>query len=514
MARAASLAIALALAVAVSLASARPAHAANLTFAVNNLTDAHRAAGAARTTCDSTIGAGVCTLRAAIEEAVLPAHAGDVITVTLIVGNYPLTLGVLPDITIGLAITGPDASTTSVDGLSAVRVFTIGAGTTVSITGVALQHGSANGGGGILNNGTLTLNQSRVNLNSTTGPLGGGGIRNLGTMTLNNSQVNSNTASGGAGTFGGGIYSQGPLTLNSSTVSSNTNTAGAGGGVFNFGSNLTISRSTISANTATGAAGISDGGTLSIADSIVSGNTGDVGGIQSSGSFSIVRSTISGNTSPTAFGGAMDVSGGGSLVNVTISGNTAPSGAALVSSSEGGVTMTNVTIANNTSTTLAGAITNFGGGLTLLNTIVANNPGGNCRDPIATATYSLDSGTTCGFTGTGDLSSTNPNLGALADNGGPTPTQALPAGSPAIDAGINAGCPATDQRGITRPQGPRCDIGAYEYVPVVPTPTPTPPGLPNTGARAAAQPPLDVLVLLALLVAVSTLTAAWTLRRT
>jgi hypothetical protein len=53
-------------------------------------------------------------------------------------------------------------------------------------------------------------------------------------------------------------------------------------------------------------------------------------------------------------------------------------------------------------------------------------------------------------------------IGALGDNGGPTPTHALLSGSPAIDTAAGGACPATDQRGVTRPQGPRCDVGAFE----------------------------------------------------
>ena len=71
--------------------------------------------------------------------------------------------------------------------------------------------------------------------------------------------------------------------------------------------------------------------------------------------------------------------------------------------------------------------------------------------------------------------SADPLLGSLQDNGGFTQTMALLPGSPAIDAGDNANCPATDQRGVTRPQGSGCDIGAYEYeASIVPTPTFTP----------------------------------------
>ncbi len=76
--------------------------------------------------------------------------------------------------------------------------------------------------------------------------------------------------------------------------------------------------------------------------------------------------------------------------------------------------------------------------------------------------HNLDSGSSCNFTKPGDLSNRNPLLGPLQDNGGRTPTLALQAGSPAIDAGDLIGCPATDQRGVLRPQHGQCDIGAFE----------------------------------------------------
>jgi hypothetical protein len=69
---------------------------------------------------------------------------------------------------------------------------------------------------------------------------------------------------------------------------------------------------------------------------------------------------------------------------------------------------------------------------------------------------------TC-FAGASDQVVADVGLGLLADNGGPTLTHALLAGSPAIDAGDNAVCPVTDQRGVTRPQGTACDVGSYEY---------------------------------------------------
>jgi hypothetical protein len=84
---------------------------------------------------------------------------------------------------------------------------------------------------------------------------------------------------------------------------------------------------------------------------------------------------------------------------------------------------------------------------------------------IQSAGHNLDSDGSCFLTATGDLPKHNPLLGPLAFNGGPTETQALLAGSPAIDAGATDGCPQFDQRGVARPQGRACDIGAYERVP-------------------------------------------------
>ncbi|MCS7222228.1 MAG: choice-of-anchor Q domain-containing protein [Anaerolineae bacterium] len=88
--------------------------------------------------------------------------------------------------------------------------------------------------------------------------------------------------------------------------------------------------------------------------------------------------------------------------------------------------------------------------------------------------HNLSDDATCAawLTASGDLNHTDPRLGPLQDNGGPTPTHALLPGSPAINAGTNVGCPPTDQRGVPRPQGPRCDIGAFErgftvYLPLV-----------------------------------------------
>jgi len=130
--------------------------------------------------------------------------------------------------------------------------------------------------------------------------------------------------------------------------------------------------------------------------------------------------------------------------------------------------VTNSTFFGNSATASNGGGIYSSNSATLQNTIVANNTtGGNCRGSITNDGNNIDDGTTCGWSSAnGSMSGTNPLLGALANNGGSTQTMALLAGSPAINTGNNAFCPATDQRGVSRPQpvGGTCDIGAYEYV--------------------------------------------------
>ena len=107
-------------------------------------------------------------------------------------------------------------------------------------------------------------------------------------------------------------------------------------------------------------------------------------------------------------------------------------------------------------------------GSSLVNTLLATNaPGGNSSGALTDLGHNLSSDGSCAFTNVGSLNSTDPRLGLLANNGGPTLTMALLPGSPAIDAGDNASAPPTDQRGIPRPVGAFADIGAYEFTAVL-----------------------------------------------
>jgi hypothetical protein len=248
------------------------------------------------------------------------------------------------------------------------------------------------------------------------------------------------------------------------------------------------------------------GASLTMTNSLVSGNSGMHGaGI-----------ALEGTTAPTT------------LTNVTIANNTNAGGseASAIDAFGSGVivNLVNVTVSGNTSTGAPqinypqAAIGVYGSTVNFSNTIVANNTPKNCSKQadgagtIGDNGYNLDSANDCGFTAGSpkfDLLNSNPLLGALANNGGPTDTMALGAGSPAIDT-ANPACPppATDQRGITRPQGTRCDRGAFEVV-VTPTPSPTPsvaPVLPAAGhGGGAAWSPVGAfigLLALALLAAV------------
>ena len=230
------------------------------------------------------------------------------------------------------------------------------------------------------------------------------------------------------------------------------------------------------------------GGRLNMDNVIIRSNSASVsgGGIFNDGVIDLADVEISGNTSGDT-GGGLSNDEQVSLTGVTISGNNAIDGAGIFNSNQGNLLeLTNVTISGNTATANGGGIHtakpvnfthvtlafNLGGGgvylagglgdVQLKNSILANNTGGNANLPLTSLGYNIEDGNTAFVPVLGDQPNTDPQLGLLTDNGGPTKTHALLAGSPAIDAGDNAGAPSVDQRGVNRDMSP--DVGAYEAV--------------------------------------------------
>ncbi|MDO8615592.1 MAG: right-handed parallel beta-helix repeat-containing protein [Dehalococcoidia bacterium] len=307
------------------------------------------------------------------------------------------------------------------------------------------------------------------------------------TVTLSNLTVSNGNVGAGGGAIRNSFSS---LTLEDVILSGNT--AAWGGAIESIGgvADLTLNRVTVSNNSATGAAGgggiYNNTGELMVTNSTFSGNTGRFGGAiyNAGGSPSIVNSTISGNRAHDG-GGGLRTNSDTSIVNSTITGNEADDDA---NGGNGGGVWREVTGGPPT--------------ITVKNSIIAGNTdsGGeapDCAGTLDSQGYNLVQSTAgCTIVGvtTGDITGQDPLLGARANNGGPTATHALLLGSPAIDAGGNLGCPATDQRGVARPQGSACDIGAYEYESPTtptsspsPTPSPSPTELPSPSPTATAS---------------------------
>jgi hypothetical protein len=269
---------------------------------------------------------------------------------------------------------------------------------------------------------------------------------------------------------------------------------------------------TISGLTITGGNGVNQGGgilsneaptTLAISDSTISNNQANVAdsgfGGEGGGIFGDIVQlsgvTLSGNKAlaaganfPGQGGAAFINNEPSSLTNVTVTGNQTDHGTGFPGQG-GGVflndvtTLTNVTVTNNQADA---AGTGQGGGIfinddtTFRNTVVSGNLVGSTasecfvNDTVTAPSGNIERGTDCGFTGAANRQGTDPKLGALANNGGPTDTQALLSGSPGIDFAPLAGCPGTDQRGVSRPQGSLCDSGAFEVEVAKPGPAPDP----------------------------------------
>ena len=375
------------------------------------------------TLADESVVDGNCSLREAIQAANTDApvdgcssgHAPPTVDKITFSVTGTITLGsLLPSIAGPTAIGGPGASSLTVSGGGAVRVFSVASTGSLTVGDLTVANGLATGGG--------------------VGFWGAGIYNDGGTLTVKKVLFSANHAA-----QGGGIWNElGTLSVDQSTFTANTSTGGGGAGIFNDQGTLTVTRSTFDGNIAAG-----DG----------------AGVYNNAGTGSVSNSTFWGNSAGFTGGGILNDRNTFTVVNSTFVGNSAS-----LAGYGGGIR------------------TNGAGGLTIeKNTIVANSPsGGNCSGAMSDGGGNLVYGdSTC------PGATANPlfDPAGLADNGGPTKTVALQSGSPAIDAAVAANCPPTDQRGITRPQGAGCDIGAYEFVPPPDTTPPTAAlSAPNDGA--------------------------------
>lgn len=416
------------------------------------------------------------TLRASIEEAALSFSEPNTIPIE-VTGTIELE-SALPAIGGDLTVTGPGADSLTVKrtGSAPFRIFYLGGGDT-TFSDLTVSGGKDQFGSGFFNeDGTLTLIRVAVTGNEA-----------------------FDESTGATFARGAGVRSYGPLTIRESVVSGNSvvargngaTTIASGGGVEAYGA-TTIERSTISDNHIESFAEESG-------ESIAEG-----GGVLLAGPPSkIVESTISGNSARATEGNPSAITRGGGLYafRISITGSTITGNAAEAED-------------NGSSFSARGANVYASEGVTAGATIFANPLGGadGCDGSLVSeftsAGFNLDEDGSCEFGKSSDLSGVIAGLEPLADNGGPTPTHALQADSPAVDRGTSFGF-SIDQRGLPRPSdfpaisntegGDGADIGAFEVqapaaaspggggTPVVVTQRPTDNAPPNT--RIVSGPP-------------------------
>lgn len=432
--------------------SVAPAARADILFAVDtvaDLIDDDTDDGVCHTS------ANTCSLRAAIMQA---NHllAAEISNIRLPAGTYTLTRPVngsdgedngdvnltVPN-TAGqyIAIYGAGAESTIIDGNHLDRVFSIDAGRVAAISDVTIRNGlpPVAAGGAILNRGSLLVADCVIEDNASAAD--GGGIYNENLLNIFDSTIGSNSAQ----VNGGGIYSSGTLLIGNSTIRANHahHFSEGGGGMYVSGP-TTLRGSSLYLNTANNGAGILNVGQLTVVNSTVSYNRADTngGGIYNFGGAFVYNATVVGNDADYDDNGDGD---GGGVYSDATSGNRFLAVNTLVSSN----TRRDGLIYSD----CAGTLEVYGM---------------NLFGDTAGCSFSGNGASAIGLVSRGTID-------GLEDNGGPTWTHALLAGSEAIDNTIDGlGCVdetgatlAIDQRGAPRIAGARCDVGAFEFGAIV-----------------------------------------------
>jgi Chlamydia polymorphic membrane protein (Chlamydia_PMP) repeat len=476
-----------------------------------------------------------------LRQALADANEGDTITFA-VSGAIGLTSGELL-VDKDLTISGPGADNLAVDGNAKSRVFHISIGRTVVISGLTIKNGFVTGdypdgvGAGIYNDhATLTVNDCVISGNLAAS---GAGIYNdaynpgetgdNAVLTVNNSVFSHNISNGG----GGGIYSsvfhrgEAVLTINNSAFTGNS--AGddnSGGGIGNASFDVpTQARATITNCVLSGNSAGFEGGaifnyglgkglsTIQVDSSTLSENSAEQGGgicNNSDGSglaaIDIDNSSLTGNSAADG-GGVCNFGFGGNaelrISNSTLSSNSAQTGGGVGNESTDGLAELNIsgsTFSGNSATDFGASIYNhhvFTPALNIINTILnAGASGGNIYNVngrVISQGYNLSNDDGGGYlTGPGDQINTDPLLGPLQDNGGPTFTHELLKGSPATNAGDPNFTPPPnyDQRGpgFDRVVSGRLDIGSFEVQGPIPSPTPTPTATPRPTPTPRPRP--------------------------
>ncbi len=424
-------------------------------------------------TCTSTLPGGACTLRAAIQAANVLGDGPHTINLST-AGTYALTVvgpgeddGATGDLDINgtmVAIANTSGGRVGIDGNHTDRVFGIGrhGQAQVTFTGVTIENGLLEGtpgpllaGGGvdIATGSAATFNN--VIFTGNRSAFAGGGLANAGLATLNDVTFSGNTA-----VFSGGFGNLAVTTLNDVVFSGNFGSF-SNGGFGNLGL-ATLTNVLVTRN----AAGFLDGGlangdkaSLTLTNATISYNRASLNaGMGNLGKATLTNVTISGNTA-SDFSSGFGNLGTATLTNVTISGNL---GGGSVGGIASGLPLRGRLQPVASVLGILGITVPEPGPTAVQNSIVSSDFVA-CGVPITSLGSNLEfPSNTCGFSpALGDIIGRNPLLGPLASNGGFAPTQALLPRSPAIDR-ARFGCPSTDQRKVARPQGARCDIGAYE----------------------------------------------------
>ena len=411
---------------------------------------------------------------------------------------YDTTIAAIPNISDELTIQGNNAIVELDSGVMGIRFMYVAASGTVNVEALTFQNWhvtGANDGGVIYNDGVVNLSNTVLE-NNIAGDVGGA-IVNRGTMTIADSTFRNNTAEdeGGAiyadrngtltvtntlfennlsnSSYGGAIYVYAvpPTTFDNTTFTGNQ--ARSGGAIYTYpGSNLFVTSTVFTDNDAYNASG----GAATIYENasfsrvLFDSNSAITGGgavvVWSAGNLTIEDSLAKNNTTGN-LGSAFWIgnASNATIENTTVTGGNSASDSGAIYVADASTDLRQVTIADNTGTGLFVANTgtvSLTGVLLADNTLLDSTPA-NCVGAIATSVYSLSSDATCAFSAFGNVTEEDPLLDPLADNGGDTETYALQTASPAIDRVATNVCLVGDQRGVERPQGGACDIGAYEF---------------------------------------------------